>query len=100
MDAFKDRLSQRATDTGRPALAHQGRGRALTETEAALAAALMGIYETGTHDFDTVAAALSDQSVVAPVSGRRDWTQALLHDELTTLNADFDAAYLEHGYGA
>ena len=37
MDAFKDRLSQRARDTSRPALAHQSRGRALSAPEQALA---------------------------------------------------------------
>ena len=36
MDAFKDRLSQRARDTSRPALAHQSLGRPLTEAEQAL----------------------------------------------------------------
>jgi hypothetical protein len=37
---------------------------------------------------------------VAPVSGRKDWDLALLTAELTALNADFDAAYAENGYGA
>jgi hypothetical protein len=100
MDAFKDRLSQRARDTSRPALAHQSRGRDLEPSEAALAAALMDIYRGGTHDFEAVAAALTDRAVAAPRSGRTDWTVALLHEELAATNALLDAAYAEHGYGA
>jgi hypothetical protein len=50
MDAFKDRLSERARDTSRPDLAHQCQGRPLTEAEVAFAEALMAIYATGTHD--------------------------------------------------
>lgn len=100
MDAFKDRLSERAQDTSRPALAHQCRGRALSEAENTLASALMEIYRTGTHDFAQVAAALAERKVVAPLSGRVDWDLALLTDELVGINAELDAAYAEHGYGA
>ena len=100
MDAFKDRLSQRAQDTSRPALAHQSRGRDLTGAETALAEALMEIYGTGTHDFAAVAEALSEKQVTAPVSGRTDWSEALLAEELTAINADLDAAYEANGYGA
>ncbi len=99
-DAFKDRLSQRALDTSRPALAHQSLGRQITEAEAALAEALSEIYATGTHDFGDVAAALAEKRVTAPISGRTDWTEALLAEELAAINADLDAAYQEHGYGA
>ena len=100
MDAFKDRLSQRARDTSRPALAHQTRGRPLTAPEQALAGALMAILGTGQHDFAAVAAELAARGVVAPVSGRTDWDLALLQAELAAVNADLDAAYAEHGYGA
>lgn len=100
MDAFKDRLSQRALDTSRPALAHQTRGRAPSEAEMALATAMMAIMGAGVHDFAEVAAGLAARGVVAPVSGRSDWDLALLEAELAAINADFDAAYLEHGYGA
>lgn len=100
MDAFKDRLSQRARDTSRPALAHQSRGRALGEGETALAAALMLIMGGGVRDFAAVAAELRLRGLVAPVSGRNDWDLALLEAELTALNADLDAAYGRHGYGA
>lgn len=100
MDAFKDRLSQQAHDTGRPALAHQSRGRALSTEETALAEALMEIYGAGTHDFAAVAEKLAAKSVIAPVSGRTDWSEALLAEELTAINADMDAAYEANGYGA
>lgn len=100
MDAFKDRLSERARDTGRPALAHQSRGRELTAEENALAAALMAIYADGTHDYEAVAAALTKRGVVAPVSGGSKWTSGTLREELATINAELDAAYAEHGYGA
>ncbi|MEM9049543.1 MAG: recombinase-like helix-turn-helix domain-containing protein [Pseudomonadota bacterium] len=100
MDAFKDRLSQRARDTGRPDLAHQSRGRALSAEERALATALMAVFATGTHAFDKVAAALAEQGVVAPVSRRTDWTEALLAEELAAINTALDAAYQADGYGA
>lgn len=100
MDAFKDRLSQRAQDTSRPALAHQCRGREFDAQETALADALMAIYGTGEHDFETVAAELAKRGVVAPRSGRTDWTVELLQSELTETNALLDAAYAENGYGA
>lgn len=100
MDAFKDRLAQRAHDTSRPALAHQSLGRTLTEAESSLATALMEIMGQGTQDFAEVAKGLAAKGVIAPISGRSDWDLALLTDELTALNADLDAAYLEAGYGA
>lgn len=99
MDAFKDRLSQRARDTSRPALAHQSRGRALSADEQALADTLMAVMGAG-GDFDAVATALAEKGVKAPASGRSDWDRDLLHRELAALNADLDAAYAEHGYGA
>ena len=100
MDAFKDRLSQHARDTSRPALAHQSLGRPLTEAEGALAAAMMEIMGTRQHDFAAIASELAARGVTAPVSGRRDWDLALLESELAALNADLDAAYAENGYGA
>lgn len=100
MDAFKDRLSQRARDTGRADLALQCQGRPLTAAEDALATALMDIYRTGQHDFDAVAKALTDQGLTAPKSGTKVWTRDTLAQELAAINADLDAAYAEHGYGA
>lgn len=100
MDLFKDRLSQRARDTSHPALAHQCQGRALNNAELALKDALMTVFSTGEHDFTKVASELAARKVVAPVSGRRDWDEMLLAEELAAINADLDAAYQEHGYGA
>lgn len=100
MDAFKDRLSQRALDTGRPGLEHQCRGRELDERENALADALMKIYAAGENDYEAVARCLAKEGVVAPRSGRTDWTEALLAEELEATNRELDAAYGAHGYGA
>ena len=100
MDSFKDRLSQRARDTSRPALAHQSLGRPLTQAEAALAAAMMEIMGQNERDFAKVAEGLAACALPAPVSGRTDWDEALLAAELSALNADLDAAYLDNGYGA
>lgn len=100
MDAFKDRLAQRAADSTRPALAHQCRGRDLEPQEAAFAQVLMAVYDEVGHDYDAVAAALKERDFAAPVSGRSDWTADLLHEELAAINASLDAAYAEHGYGA
>jgi hypothetical protein len=100
MDAFKDRLSQRAADTGRPALANQCRGRALDEREQALADALMSVYGEGSRDFTATAAGLAERGVIAPRSGRTDWNEQLLTEELTAINAELDAAYEADGYGA
>ena len=100
MDAFKDRLSQRAFDTGRPGLAHQCRGRQLDEKENTLADALMAVYAVGEHDFDAVAQQLKQKGIVAPRSGRTDWTAALLAEELEATNRELDAAYEAVGYGA
>lgn len=99
-DAFKDRLSQRAQDTSRPALAHQSRGRALSAEEQALAEALMKIMGQGTHDFAAVAQGLARLGLRAPISGRVDWDVDLLQAELAALNAELDTAYARAGYGA
>lgn len=99
-DAFKDRLTERVHDTGRPDLRNQCRGRDLEPAEMALAEALMEIYGTVGHDFAKVAEALAERGVAAPKSGGTDWTEALLAKELQTINAELDAAYEAHGYGA
>lgn len=99
-DAFKDRLTERVHDTSRPDLANQCRGRDLDPAETALAEALMEIYGTVGHDFADVARALAERGVAAPKSGRTDWTEALLAEELQTINAELDAAYEAQGYGA
>ncbi|QBF33445.1 recombinase-like helix-turn-helix domain-containing protein [Thalassococcus sp. S3] len=99
-DAFKDRLAQVAGGPVPKDLAHQGRGRPVSEPEHALAHAMMEIMGAGEHDFGAVAAALAARGIVAPISGRTDWDEALLEAELVAANASFDAAYSEHGYGA
>lgn len=81
-------------------LAHQSLGRAITPEEAALAEALSAAYAKGVHDFPAVADALTRDKVVAPRSRRTDWTEALLAEELSAINADLDAAYEANGYGA
>lgn len=100
MDAFKDRLAQRAADTSRLALAHQCRGRELEPQEADFATVLMEVYDAVGHEYHAVATALTERGFAAPVSGRTDWTADLVHDELVAINAALDAAYAEHGYGA
>ena len=60
----------------------------------------MEIYGSGTRDHAAVAVALAAKKVIAPMSGRTDWTGTLLADELAAINADLDTAYAEHGYGA
>ena len=99
-DAFKDRLSQRAKDTTRPALAHQGRGRALSADEQALAAALMEIMGSGEHDFSAVAKELGRKGIRAPISGSSEWDVGLLESELQQLNQELDTAYERSGFGA
>jgi len=80
-------------------LAHQSRGRPLTEPERGLAAALERIFATGEHDFDKVAEALQRDGVPRPSGAAGAWTAAVLEDELKTINASLDAAYAEHGFG-
>lgn len=99
-DAFKDRLSQRARDTTRPALAHQSRGRAFTDEEQALANAMMEILGGGVSDFAVVAEELSRRGVRAPISGGLEWSLDLLRSELSKLNEEFDTAYQRSGFGA
>jgi hypothetical protein len=99
-DAFKDRLTERVHDTGRPDLRNQCRGRDLEPVEMALADALMEVYATVGHDFSKVAEALAERGVVAPKSGGTNWTEALLAQELQAINAELDAAYEANGYGA
>lgn len=99
-DAFRDRLAESGSATGRPELAHQSLGRPLSETERAFAAALMEIYGAGVTEMADVARALTDRSVTAPSNGGTAWTEDSLLAELETANASLDAAYQDHGYGA
>ncbi|MEM5476258.1 recombinase-like helix-turn-helix domain-containing protein [Pacificibacter sp. AS14] len=100
MDAFRNQILQGAQDTSGPDLGRQSCGRAFTDTEMALADAMMAIYGTGVSDPAGLAAELTKKGINAPMSGRSDWTADLLADELAAINADLDAAYQESGYGA
>jgi hypothetical protein len=81
-------------------LKHQSLGRALTEEERALAAALEKVFATGQHDFEQVARALEAGGVKRPSGASGPWTVAVLQDELARINASLDAAYAEKGIGA
>ena len=98
-DAFKQRMAD-AQVAGRPELAHQSLGRALSDNENALAVALMEIYATGTSGPSDVAAALTKSGVAMPSTGDTRWTAEGLAAELKALNDDLDAAYAEDGFGA
>lgn len=98
-DAFKEMMAA-ARAAGRPELAHQGRGRPLTEAEDAFAETLMAIYAEGIKGEAALAKALTTRKVIRPSSGKPDWTAETLAAELKALNADLDAAYLENGFGA
>lgn len=98
-DAFKAMMAA-ARAAGRPELAHQGRGRPLTKAEDDLADAMMEIYSERITGQDALAQALVKRGVIRPSSGKPDWTGETLAAELLALNADFDAAYLENGFGA
>ena len=81
-------------------LAHQSRGRPLTEAENALAAALEKVFRTGEQNFEEVARVLERDGVKRPSGATGPWTAAVLEQELANINASLDAAYAEHGIGA
>ncbi|WP_224814732.1 recombinase-like helix-turn-helix domain-containing protein [Hasllibacter sp. MH4015] len=98
-DAFKE-LMAAARVSGRPELAHQGRGRPLTQAEDDFAEALMAIYGDGVQGAPDLAKALAMRNVTRPSSGKADWTADTLEEELKAINADLDQAYAENGFGA
>ncbi|NNE80263.1 MAG: hypothetical protein HKN18_08340 [Silicimonas sp.] len=98
-DAFKARMAE-AQAAGRPELAHQSLGRALSEDEHALADALMEAYSEGAESQGALAKALTAKGVARPSSGTADWTAKNLGEELKALNTDLDQAYQDHGFGA
>ncbi len=99
-DAFKDRLAEAQAATGRPELAHQSVGRAVSEAEKALATAMMEIYAAGAASFAEVAEKLTERGLLAPASGATVWDAALLEAELKTANDSLDESYQANGYGA
>lgn len=99
-DAFTDRLAEAQAATGRPELARQSVGRAVSEAETALATAMMEIYGAGATTLAEVAEKLSERGVKAPVSGATNWDAASLVVELNAANDSFDESYQTNGYGA
>ena len=98
-DAFKARMAE-AQASGRPELAHQSLGRALSDAENSFAEALMAVYAEGASGEEAVAAELVAKGVLRPSSKVSDWTAENLAAELQALNADLDAAYQDNGFGA
>lgn len=99
-DAFKDRLAEAQAATGRPELARQSLGRALSAAETALATTMMEIYGAGASTLTEVAAHLTARGIIAPVSGGSTWDAALLEAELKAANASLDDSYQANGFGA
>jgi hypothetical protein len=83
-----------------PQLRQQSLGRALSEHEAAFAAALEVAFAQGLHDPVAVAQALQTANVKRPDGSSAAWTAATLAETLQQLNASLDTAYVEHGIGA
>ena len=81
-------------------LMHQSLGRPLSAEERALADALEAVFRSGKHDFEEVARALEQGGVKRPSGAKEPWTAAALEQELATINASLDAAYVENGIGA
>lgn len=89
-----------ARAAGRPELANQSRGRALSPAEDQLADALMAAYAAGALGEEAVAAALMAKGITRPSSNKVDWTADNIAAELRDLNADLDNAYRQNGFGA
>ncbi len=98
-DAFQALMAEERA-SGRPELAHQCQGRALSDAEDRLADALMAAYGEGASEETSLAEALVAKGVVRPSIGKTDWSADTLAAELQALNADLDAAYHENGFGA
>ncbi len=81
-------------------LAHQSRGRTLSEAEMALANGLESIFSEGITDFDEIAARLTSKGIAAPSSKSTAWTRALIEQELSLINRSLDEAYARGPTGA
>lgn len=81
-------------------LSRQSLGRALSHVEKSFSEALEAVFSDGIHDFEAVAAELTTRGVVAPCSGRNEWTADSLESELKSINNDLDDAYSDNGIGA
>ena len=98
-DAFKAVMAAARTEPGRPELAHQSKGRELSQAEEVLADTLMDIYGSGVSGADAVAKALTEKGVASPISGRAEWTAESVAAHFAALNADLDEAYSQNGIG-
>lgn len=78
----------------------QSRGRELTDAEQAMASALEEIFASGCHDMADVASRLTAMNIAMPSGAASEWSVETLAAELATINAQLDAAFEEHGYGA
>ncbi len=93
-------MSYRSGPKSSEQLSRQSLGRALSHVEKTFSEALEAVFSEGTHDFEAVAAELTRLGVVAPCSGRNEWTADSLASELKSINRDLDEAYRENGIGA
>ncbi len=93
-------MSYRSAAKTSEQLSRQSLGRALSQVEKSFADALESVFSEGIHDFEAVAAELTRLHVVAPCSGRDEWTADSLDTELKAINRELDAAYQENGIGA
>ncbi len=83
-----------------PRLAEQALGRPLTDSEAAFARDLEAVFAEGIHAFADVAAALAKRGTRRPSGETGLWTEDVLLQELSAVNASLDAAYADSGIGA
>lgn len=81
-------------------LAHQSRGRMLSDAEMALANGLESIFAEGITDFDEIARRLTSKGIAAPGSKSTAWTRVLLEQELSLINRSLDEAYARGPAGA
>ena len=93
-------MSYRSGPKSSEQLSRQSLGRALSQVEQSFSDALETVFSDGIHDFAAVAAELTRLGVVAPRSGRNEWTAESLESELNSINRDLDEAYRENGIGA
>jgi len=80
-----------------PDLSRQSLGRALESVEQRLAEVLEAIFAAGVHDFDAVAAELTQRDVKRPSGQAGAWTADVLNAELVKINASLDDAYSAGG---
>ncbi len=98
MSFLSDNLEGFAVNDNRQEdLARQSLGRALEDSELALAEALSDIFGTGQHDLAKVAEALQERGVARPSGESGVWSLSVLEEELAAINASLDAAHEQGG---